>query len=93
MPETNRVRPSHDAVLPDDVIDTLLWRVAYDVAAAHQPDATGACASPLCVDQGVPCAPLVYARRAMLVARGGGRRYATQEAPDPMASDRRRDAA
>ncbi|MCW3816926.1 hypothetical protein ONA91_20985 [Micromonospora sp. DR5-3] len=93
MPETTRIRPSHDAVLPDDVTDPLLWRVAYDVAAAHRPDATGVCTSLLCVDQGAPCAPMVYARRAMRVARGGGQRPATRETPDPMASDQRRDAA
>jgi hypothetical protein len=92
VPETTRIRPSHDVLLPDDVTDPLLWRVAYDVATAHQPDATGACTSPLCVDQGAPCAPMVLARRAMRLARGGGR-SATRETSAPMASDRRREAA
>ncbi|MFU8871682.1 hypothetical protein [Micromonospora sp. SL4-19] len=69
MPETTRHWPSHDAVLPDDVTDTLLWRVAYDVAEAHRPDAAGRCPSPLCGYQSAPCPPLVHARRAMRLAR------------------------
>jgi len=71
VPETTRNWPSHDAVLPEDVTDPLLWRMAYDVAVAHQPDAEGRCPSLLCAGQSAPCAPLVNARRAMLLARGG----------------------
>ncbi|MFD2768487.1 hypothetical protein [Micromonospora eburnea] len=89
MPETTRIWPSQDAVLPEDVTDPLLWRLAYDVAVAHQPDAAGHCASLLCAGQGTPCAPLVNARRAMLLARGG----APGSAPVPAQWDWRREAA
>ncbi|WP_050777824.1 hypothetical protein [Micromonospora sp. ATCC 39149] len=50
--------------------DTLLWRLAYDVAEAHQPDGTGRCRSLLCGDQEAPCHVLVDAERAMRLARG-----------------------
>lgn len=88
----DRVRPSHDAELPDDVTDALLWRLAYDVAAAHQPDETGACPSPLCAHHSTPCPPLVLARRAMRVARGGGQ-SATREDVVPTGPEPRRAAA
>ncbi|MEU8264623.1 hypothetical protein AB0C02_28895 [Micromonospora sp. NPDC048999] len=71
MPDTTRNRSSHEVALPEDVTDPLLWRLAYDVAVAHQPDATGRCPSLLCVHQGAPCEPLVNAERAMHLARGG----------------------
>ncbi|GAA4571568.1 hypothetical protein GCM10023176_32530 [Micromonospora coerulea] len=96
MPDTTHTRSSHDAVLPDDVTDPLLWRVAYDVAAAHQPDAEGRCPSLLCARQSAPCEPLVNARRAMRLARGGapaGRRSGSREAPAPRSRNRRRKAA
>ncbi|MEW2382398.1 hypothetical protein AB0873_09955 [Micromonospora sp. NPDC047707] len=38
-----RERLSTQAVLPDDVTDPLLWRLAFDVASAHQPDERGDC--------------------------------------------------
>lgn len=92
MPETIRIRPSHDAVLPEDVTDPLLWRLAYDVAAAHRPDATGHCPSLLCAGQSAPCPPMVLARRAMRQARAG-EPATTAHTSVPRAGDQRRAAA
>ncbi|MEU3453483.1 hypothetical protein ABZ671_07755 [Micromonospora sp. NPDC006766] len=69
MPDTTHNRSSHEVDLPDDVTDPLLWRLAYDVAVAHQPDATGRCPSLLCAKQSAPCEPLVNAERAMRLAQ------------------------
>ncbi|MER5702087.1 hypothetical protein ABT023_09020 [Micromonospora sp. NPDC002296] len=52
--------------------DPLLWRLAYDVAEAHQPDETGRCRSLLCAGQQGPCETLHNAERAMELARGAG---------------------
>ncbi|MFE9955247.1 hypothetical protein [Micromonospora sp. NPDC005299] len=92
MPETTRFRSSQDVVLPDDVTDPLLWRAAYDVAAAHQPDATGRCPSLLCDGRSAPCEPMVNARRAMRLARGGARRAEGRGTTGRNARDRRRAA-
>ncbi|MET8911509.1 hypothetical protein [Micromonospora sp. NPDC004551] len=92
MPETTRFRSSQDAALPDDVTDPLLWRAAYDVAVAHQPDATGRCPSLLCAGRSGPCEPMVNARRAMRLARGGARRAEFGETPGRTARERRRAA-
>ena len=96
MPDTTHTRSSHEAVLPDDVTDPLLWRAAYDVAAAHLPGEDGRCSSLLCADQSGPCEPLVNARRAMRLARGGAaldRRSTNRETPAPVTRNRRRKAA
>ncbi|MEU0155384.1 hypothetical protein [Micromonospora fulviviridis] len=92
MPETTPFRSSQDADLPDDVTDPLLWRAAYDVAAAHQPDATGRCPSLLCAGRSAPCEPMANARRAMRLARGGARRAGFREPTGRTARDRRRAA-
>ncbi|MFI0794380.1 hypothetical protein ACH4OY_17110 [Micromonospora rubida] len=52
--------------------DLLLWRLAYDVAEAHQPDETGRCRNLLCAAQQAPCEALRNAERAMELARGAG---------------------
>lgn len=65
----SRERPSHLAVVPNDVTDRLLWRLALDVTAAHQPGEDGRCHNPQCTDQLGPCAASVNARRAMNLAR------------------------
>ncbi|MFG2052892.1 hypothetical protein ACGFI9_02580 [Micromonospora sp. NPDC048930] len=94
MPDTNQVRSSHEVVLPDDVTDPLLWRTAYDVASAHQPDETGRCPSLLCGGQAAPCDTLVDARRAMRLARAGAAdapRTSSHDAAIP--PTRRREAA
>ncbi len=69
MLDASHHRSNHEVVLPDDVTDPLLWRAAYDVATAHQPDETGRCPSLLCGGQPAPCDTLVDARRAMRLAR------------------------
>lgn len=95
MPDTTQVRSSQEAVLPDDVTDPLLWRTAYDVAAAHQPDETGRCPSLLCGGQAAPCGTLTDARRAMDLARSGeapAEESVPAAAPRPR-SRRRRKAA
>ncbi|MFR9779770.1 hypothetical protein ACL02O_27405 [Micromonospora sp. MS34] len=79
MPDTTHIRSSHEVVLPDDVTDPLLWRAAYDVAAAHEPDETGRCPSLLCGGRAAPCDTLIDARRAMLLARAD----ASAERPSP----------
>ncbi|MFI7075250.1 MULTISPECIES: hypothetical protein [Micromonospora] len=57
------------AVLPDDVIDPLLWRLAFDVASAHQPGERGDCRNLQCFGQRGMCAAARAARRAMTLAR------------------------
>ncbi|MCZ7437051.1 hypothetical protein O7598_11655 [Micromonospora sp. WMMC241] len=91
MPETNRTRSSQDAVLPRGVTDALLWRAAYDVAAAHRPDAAGRCSSLLCAGRPAPCEPMEAALRAMRMAGDAGR--AEYGEPDARVAARRRRAA
>lgn len=64
-----RERLSALAALPNDVIDPLLWRLALDVAAAHQPDEHGNCRNLQCADQRGMCFAAGAARRAMTLAR------------------------
>ncbi|WP_347403779.1 hypothetical protein [Micromonospora sp. WMMD710] len=64
-----RERLSTLAALPDDVIDPLLWRLAFDVATAHQPNERGNCRNLQCVGQRGMCAAAGAARRAMALAR------------------------
>ncbi|MEU4533153.1 hypothetical protein AB0F49_33435 [Micromonospora ureilytica] len=64
-----RERLSTLAVLPDDVTDPLLWRLAFDVASAHQPDERGDCRNLQCHGQRSICAAARAARRAMGMAR------------------------
>ncbi|WP_396888402.1 hypothetical protein [Micromonospora craniellae] len=49
--------------------DPLLWRLALDVVAAHQPDSRGDCRNLQCVGQRGVCAAARNARRAMTLAR------------------------
>ena len=70
MSGTATPRPSDRIAAPDDVTDPLLWRLAVDVADAHQPGAAGRCGNPLCADQTGPCEALANAERAIAVARG-----------------------
>lgn len=61
--------PSARPPVPDTVGDLLLWRLAVDVAAAHQPGPDRRCTSPLCTDQpSYPCPPATAAQRATLAA-------------------------
>jgi hypothetical protein len=61
-------RPS-DRTPPDDVTDRLLWALAVDVAAAHQPGPDGSCTNLQCRGQRGPCWALTTARRAAQLAR------------------------
>ncbi|WP_244295584.1 hypothetical protein [Micromonospora orduensis] len=64
-----RERLSALAVVPDDLTDPLLWRLALDVAAAHQPNERGDCRNLQCAGQRDKCAAACDARRAMTLAR------------------------
>ncbi|RNH98127.1 hypothetical protein EEZ25_27940 [Micromonospora aurantiaca] len=69
MPDRSRIRPSHRALLPSDVTDPLLWRLAVDVLTAHQPGPGDQCANLQCADQVGPCSAARQAQRAMRAAR------------------------
>jgi hypothetical protein len=58
--------PTIPAVMPEDVTDVLLWRLAIRVAADHQPDPChpGQCANLRCAREAYPCPPLRDAQRA-----------------------------
>lgn len=71
MTGTSRTRPSQLAETPDDVTDPLLWRLALDVADAHQPGADGRCTNTLCAGENGPCNASRYVQRAMRSARPG----------------------
>lgn len=61
--------PSARPPVPDSVGDLLLWRLAVDVAAAHQPGPDGRCTSLLCADHAsYPCPAATAAQRAALAA-------------------------
>jgi hypothetical protein len=72
-------RPSDRTPPPDDVTDRLLWALAVDVAAAHQPGPGGACTNLQCGGQQGPCWALRTAHRAEQRAR----RTPTLTAPTP----------
>lgn len=55
--------------MPPEVTDPLLWRLALDVIAAHQPGDDGRCRNLQCAAHTAPCPASVAARRAMHVAR------------------------
>ncbi|TDC34091.1 hypothetical protein [Micromonospora sp. KC213] len=67
MPETDQ-QPRGRGRTPEGVTDPLLWRLATDVAEAHQPDETGHCDNLLCDGQAWPCEATRNARRALVLA-------------------------
>ena len=69
MPQPHRERPGRLAAVPDDITDPLLWRLAIDVLAAHQPGHDGNCRNLQCAGQTGICAAASHARRALTVAR------------------------
>ncbi|MFG3645066.1 hypothetical protein ACGF3C_32810 [Micromonospora sp. NPDC047762] len=69
MSDRSRTRPSHLALLPRDVTDPLLWRLAVDVLTAHQPGPGNRCVNLQCADQSGPCSAARQAQRAMCAAR------------------------
>ncbi|MEU4678590.1 hypothetical protein [Micromonospora sp. NPDC023737] len=68
MSETHR----SDAVTdrPDEVTDPLLWKLALEVADAHEPDGQGGCDNLLCAGEPWPCTAWNNAQRALRAARG-----------------------
>jgi hypothetical protein len=64
-----RTRPSSDAPVPDDVTDVMLWRLAFDVTVAHQPDPNGNCTNLRCAGQRGRCEPATHAQHALRAAR------------------------
>ncbi|WP_194820934.1 hypothetical protein [Micromonospora sp. S-DT3-3-22] len=71
MSDRSRNRPSHRALVPSDVTDRLLWRLAVDVLTAHQPGPDNRCVNLRCADQGTgPCLAARQAQHAMRAARG-----------------------
>jgi hypothetical protein len=69
MSRDHGARVSDLAAPPDDITDPLLWRLATDVAAAHQTGADGRCRNLQCADQPRQCAAGRNARRALHLAR------------------------
>ncbi|GAB3852272.1 hypothetical protein ACFPIJ_42245 [Dactylosporangium cerinum] len=64
-----RTHPSADVTVPEDVVDVLLWRLAFDVAAEHQRNSAGDCTNLRCTGVRRICAPAVDAYRALRMAR------------------------
>ncbi|MBM0255759.1 hypothetical protein [Micromonospora sp. 4G55] len=60
----------HRRAVPRTVTDVLLWLLATDVAAAHQPHPAqpGRCANLRCAGQAYPCPPARDAHRAYQAA-------------------------
>ncbi|MFJ8203284.1 hypothetical protein [Micromonospora chalcea] len=75
-----------------DVTDRLLWSLAVDVAAAHQPGLDGACTNLQCRGQQGPCWALRTARRAEQRARRATVTLAPPPSPGPAAIARGRAA-
>lgn len=69
MPHPYRERPGSLTAVPDDVTDPLLWRLAIDVLAAHQPGQDGNCRNLQCTGQIGTCAATTNARRAVVLSR------------------------
>ncbi|MGI5180153.1 hypothetical protein ACQEVZ_27890 [Dactylosporangium sp. CA-152071] len=66
---THRTHPSADVPVPADVVDVLLWRTAFDVAAEHQRGPTGDCTNLRCASEHGTCTPARQALHALHVAR------------------------
>ncbi|MFV2114216.1 hypothetical protein ACFHW0_18010 [Micromonospora sp. LOL_025] len=60
----------HRRAIPHAVTDILLWLLASDVAAAHQPQphSPGRCSNLRCAGQAYPCPPTRDAHRAQQAA-------------------------
>ncbi|WFE59573.1 hypothetical protein [Micromonospora sp. WMMD712] len=69
MFDRSRSRPSQRALVPSDVTDPLLWRLAVDVLTAHQPGPDNRCANLQCANQVGPCPAARQAQQAMRAAR------------------------
>lgn len=63
---TDPRRPSQLITTPTGLTDPLLWRLAIDVAAAHQPDTSGRCTNLQCAGwRHGECPPARLARYAL----------------------------
>ncbi|MEU5554279.1 hypothetical protein ABZ738_31360 [Micromonospora sp. NPDC047793] len=69
MSDPTAPRPSDRALLPSNVTDPLLWRLAVDVATAHQLGPDDRCVNLQCADQSGPCRAARMAQRAMRSSR------------------------
>ncbi|MFG3712908.1 hypothetical protein [Micromonospora sp. NPDC047730] len=69
MSDTSIDRSDRQADRPDEVTDPLLWKLALDVADAHEPDGDGGCRNLLCAGQAWPCPAWNNAQHALRVAR------------------------
>ncbi|MGI5180552.1 hypothetical protein ACQEVZ_29980 [Dactylosporangium sp. CA-152071] len=65
----HRQRPSADVPVPADVVDIMLWRLAFDVAVEHQRGPEGDCTNLRCAGERGPCTAAVQAQRALHLAR------------------------
>lgn len=90
MSDRSQIRPSHRALVPSDVTDPLLWRLAVDVLTAHQPGPGNRCANLQCADQSGPCSAARQAQRAMRAARAAQSPHLPQPAPTPESAPQRR---
>lgn len=69
MSDTSLDRSDHQADRPEEVTDPLLWKLALEVADAHEPDDDGGCRNLLCAGQPWPCHAWNNAQHALSVAR------------------------
>jgi hypothetical protein len=77
---TDRLGPRGEA--PDEVYDRLLWNLAADVLAAHQPGARGLCTNLQCTTSGhYPCPPAATAMRAQTLAAHTPQRATSPPSP------------
>ncbi|MER7420895.1 hypothetical protein ABT346_29650 [Micromonospora peucetia] len=76
MSDATIERYDRQADRPDEVTDPLLWKLALDVADAHEPDGDGGCHNLLCAGQSWPCPPWNNAQRALRMARAEPRQSA-----------------
>ncbi|MFY1674017.1 hypothetical protein ACN27G_29370 [Plantactinospora sp. WMMB334] len=83
MSDPTEPRASERALLPRDVTDPLLWRLAVDVATAHQLGPDDRCVNLQCAGQSGPCVAARMAQRAMRFSR----RPKPQPRPLPQATD------
>ncbi|MET7668026.1 hypothetical protein [Micromonospora luteifusca] len=69
MSDDTSNRPSRHAERPHDVTDPLLWQLAIDVLAAHEPDDEGLCRNLQCAGQSWPCAARKGAEQSLRMSR------------------------
>jgi hypothetical protein len=87
MSHHSHIRPSQRTLLPSDVTDPLLWRLATDVLTAHQPGPDDRCVNLQCTGQRPgPCRAARQAQQAMRTARAAAPQPPTP--PQPALSSR-----